>query len=62
MSFTLTGNPNGADGKGVSEGVEWPVFGSEGKGLGIDGENVTVIDAAVDKAVCEWWAKSLVLT
>lgn len=58
MNFVVTGNPNEPDGKGI----HWPLFGSEGSGLNMGGWNTTVVDAMVDKSVCEWWAKSLVLS
>lgn len=62
MNFVVSGNPNEAGGKGVSDGVEWPVFGSKGMGLSVSGQNMTVVSAIVDKEVCDWWNKGLVLT
>lgn len=58
MNFVVTGNPNEPDGKGI----HWPLFGSEGSGLNMGGWNTTVVDATVDKTVCEWWTKSFVLS
>lgn len=58
MNFVVTGNPNEAHGGGI----HWPLFGSEGSGLSLGGWNTTVVDAAADKSLCEWWAKSLVLS
>lgn len=62
MNFVVAGNPNEANGQGVSSGVQWPVFGSQGLGLEIDGFTMKVISASTDKEVCEWWAKSLIFS
>lgn len=62
MNFVVSGNPNEADGQGVSKGVEWPVFGSKGMGLGVTGQDMTVVSAAGDKEVCDWWRLGLYLT
>lgn len=62
MNFIVSGNPNEANGKGVSNGVVWPVFGSKGVGLDVSGHDMKVVSATMDKEVCEWWTKSLVLS
>lgn len=59
MNFVVSGNPNEANGQGVSKGVEWPVFGSKGMGLDVSGQNMTVVSAAGDKEVCDWMRMAL---
>lgn len=61
MNFVVTGNPNEADGSGVSPGIEWPVYGAAGKGLNIDGQKMEVVDATVMEAVWKWWSQGLLL-
>lgn len=61
MNFVVSGDPNEVGG-GVGDGVVWPVFGKEGRGLDVGGWNMTIFDAGADRGVCEWWAKGLVFS
>lgn len=62
MNFVVTGNPNDANGGGVSKGVTWPVYGSTGRGLNIDEQVMEVVDTTGDNNVWGWWVKGLVLS
>lgn len=62
MNFVVSGNPNEASGQGVSQGVVWPTYGSQGLGLSLNRLDMKVVDATEGKATCEWFTKALMIS
>lgn len=60
MNFVITGNPN-QPGKGVVDGVSWPVYG-KGQGVIIDGTTMKVVDTTATDPELAWWGKGLTLS
>lgn len=62
MNFVVNGNPNEVGGGGVSGGLEWPLYGAEGKGLNIDGQTMQVVDTTGRDEIWKWWGKGPLLS
>ncbi|KAL0634810.1 hypothetical protein Q9L58_006243 [Maublancomyces gigas] len=60
MRFVVSGDPNEV-GKGVAEGVTWPVYAG-GMGLMVDGAGMEVVDMTGRDEVWKWWTKGLLLS